>query len=75
MSGTKASYNSRFLALTILKCNNETSSVECASEEEFKQYLKNHTLSLITAYNYIDYDEVEAFKGPMKHTMQWVDIK
>ena len=56
LTGTKASYLSRFLTFKVSKCDRSVQNANCASEEEIKEYLSNHRLGMITAFNYIDFN-------------------
>ena len=64
----------QYLSFKVSKCDSSAQKADCASEEDLKEYLSNHRLGIITSFNYIDYDEVEPFEGPIKHTTQWVDL-
>ena len=61
----------RYLSFQVLKCDNDTSAVECAYFGEQNEYLQEclsrYSLGLINLINYIDFSEnVEPFKGPVK---------
>ena len=51
-------------------CDNSTSTVACASfganYELLYEYLAKYSLMVFRTSNYIDYDEVDPFKGPLK---------
>ena len=51
----------RYLSFQVLKCENETSAVQCAyfgeNNEFLKQYLSRYSLGLINLINYIDFSE------------------
>ena len=55
-----------------------TSKVPCAdfgaNDEKLIEYLTNHQLLLLSADSFINYDEVEPFRGPVKYTVKIVDI-
>ena len=71
---SSATFNSQFVVLEILKCEQETSSVQCAGHDEIVDYVTQHRLGLLTAFNYVDYGEVEPYQGPLKHAMQWIEF-
>ena len=71
---TSANFDSKFIVFEILKCNVNTSSVGCASPEEIKDYVNNRSLGLISNFNFVDYDDVEPYKGPLKNTVQWIEF-
>ena len=54
-------------------CDRDAQQADCASEEEFTKHLAEHQLGIITAFNYINFDEVDPFKGPLKDASQWID--
>ena len=58
----------------MLRCNNATSSVPCASYEEINTYISSRRFGLVTLFNFIDYDTVDPFKGPLKTAFQWVEL-
>ena len=51
--------------------------MECAdfgkNDELLIEYLAQHNFAVLTAYNFVDYDEVDPFKGPIKHASNIVD--
>ena len=55
-----------------------TSKVPCAdfgaNDEKLIEYLNKHELALISADSFINYDEVDPFKGPVKHIVKLVDL-
>ena len=65
-----SSINSEYLAFLVQRCNNATSTVTCAdfgeNEENLGNYLAQYDFGLMTITNFIDYDEVDPFVGPMK---------
>ena len=64
------SFNSEYLVFQVHRCNNATSTVTCAdfgeNEENLGSYLAQYNMGLMSLTNYIDYDEVEPFAGPLK---------
>ena len=62
--------NAEFFSFFIKMCDNSTSTVACASFGEnyelLYEYLAPYTLFIFKTNNYIDYDEVDPFKGPLK---------
>ena len=61
-----SSFNSEFLNVQIHRCNNATSTVTCASYAEIDTYIQDRRFGFGTLLNFIDYDEVDPFKGPLK---------
>ena len=65
-----------FFAFMIKMCDNSTSSVVCApfgdNYELLYEYLERHELFIFKTTNYIDYDEVDPFKGPLKRISEIV---
>lgn len=65
------------MSFVIRMCNNSTSPVECApfgdNYELLDEYLARHSLFMQKTTNYVDYDEVEPFVGPVKQTSQVVE--
>ena len=70
-----AAFTSQFISAKVEKCNVLTSQVECASLEDIRKYLSSHTLGIVTAINFIDYREVDPYKGPLKNAAQWVELR
>lgn len=74
-----SSFNSEYLAFQVHRCNNATSTVTCAdfgeNEENLGNYLAQYNMALITITNFINYDEVDPFVGPMKHIEEWTRAK
>ena len=70
-----ASFSSEILDVNFIRCRNQTSSVTCASPDEISSYLALHRLGLVTVYNYIDYDEVDPYSGPLKSVYQWLELR
>ena len=60
--------------MDFVRCSNQTSTVTCASPDEITSYLAAHRLGLVTVLNYIDYDEVDPGKGPLKSAFQWIEL-
>ena len=62
--------DAEFFSFVIKMCDNSTSTVVCASfgenYEHLIEYLTRFSLFIFTTTNYIDYDEVDPFKGPIK---------
>ena len=73
-----ASTTSQFLSLQIKKCDKQTSAIACADFGEDEQflidYLSKHLVTVISAFNYIDYDEIDPFLGPLKYGTQWISV-
>ena len=61
--------------LEVLQCNAATSNVTCATPNDIATYINNHRIGIVTATNYIDYGEVDPYKGPMKNAFQWIEYK
>ena len=55
----------RFLTIEIHRCDQETSLHECADDAEFAAYLLRYEVTLITASNFIEYEDVDPFDGPL----------
>ena len=68
-----ASFTSRSLSIQISRCDSDDSSVECASEPEFLQFMEKFSFAIITAINFVDFGDVEPFIGPIKNAMQFVE--
>ena len=74
-----ASSTAQFLNFAIKRCDNATtiSSMECAdfgkNDELLIEYLAQHTFAVLTSNNYVDYNEVDPFEGPIKHASNFVD--
>ena len=60
----------------INKCNNSTSEVTCAdfgpNDEKLNNYLHSATFIAFSALNYVDYNNVEPFIGPVVRTLQYM---
>ena len=66
------------LSFNIIKCDNATSEVVCASfgknNEHLKQYLSQFNIFVQSLISYIDYGaEVEPFIGPVRNSYQIID--
>ena len=74
-----SSFNSEYLAFLVHRCNNATSTVTCAdfgeNEEHLGNYLAQYNMGLMSITNFIDYDEVDPFVGPMKQIEEWQQVK
>ena len=69
-----------YLSFQVLKCEKETSGVECAdfgeNGEHLEAYLQQFSFGVINLLNFIDHgDEVEPFEGPIKFTDTWVRVE
>ena len=73
MVDNSASFTSRSLSFQISRCDSNDTSVECASEPEFVQYMDKFSFAIITAINFVDFGDVEPFRGPIKNAMQFVE--
>ena len=62
------------LELKFQKCQNETSSVICASEDEIEKKIQSLTLVLGSLTNFVAYDEVEPGVGPIKRIARTVEV-
>lgn len=66
------------MSFQIHRCDNSTSEIECAyfgeNDEHLYEYLERHSLGVIKGINYIDYDSIDPFKGPLKHACDWVEL-
>ena len=55
-----------------------TSQVPCAdfgtNDEKLVDYLSKHKLAILGANSFIDHDEVDPFKGPVKYTEALTDV-
>ena len=71
---TASTFDSRYITLEILECDAATSIVPCAAPEDRESYIKNHRIGIVTATNYIDYGEVDPYKGPLKSAFQWIEF-
>ena len=52
------------------RCSNETSPVDCKSQDEIDSWTYNHTIILGTLRNYIDFENVEPGVGPVKNVFE-----
>ena len=72
-----SSLSSIYLNIQVRKCNNQTSEVTCADFGEQDQYLKNYVrtqqIILLTAINFIDYEDIVPYEGPVRHSQQVID--
>ena len=50
------------------------STVTCASDLAIKEYIELYQFVLMTATNFVDWDLVEPFKGPLKTTFEWIKV-
>ena len=78
LQGNPEAFQSQYLSFSISKCNNATSQEPCAdfgtNEEKLIEYLSKHNIALLSANSYVDFDEVDPFKGPVKQYEVWGDV-
>ena len=61
------------LDIEVKRCDrNNTSSIECASEEETLKYFGQNGFHLATLQNFIDYQDVDPGVGPIKRIAQTI---
>ena len=77
LSDNAAATTANYLNFMIKRCDNETSEVTCAdfgeNDENLKAHLAQFNLGLISAFNFIDYTDMEPFVGPVKHASNFID--
>ena len=65
-----SSFDLEAFAFVIKTCNNATSAVVCAhfgdNYEFLDEYLAKRSIFLHKTTNYIDYDDVDPFEGPIR---------
>ena len=73
LKGNNNSFFSQYLSFQLKKCNSVTSEVPCAdfgaNEEKLIEYVSAHNLVILQASSFIDYDEVDPFKGPLMYNV------
>ena len=59
--------------MTLKRCNQTTSEIDCANDEELNDYLNKHTVSFMTDRTFVDHENVEPGVGPIEHTEEWIN--
>ena len=63
------------LFVSFRRCVNETQSVVCASDVDFKEHIGKYNVMLMSMINFIEYEEVEPGVGPVKRTLRTISYE
>ena len=62
--------DNQILSTTLQRCNQTNSEIDCANDEELRDYVNRHILNFMIDRTFVDYENVEPGVGPIGHTIE-----
>ena len=67
------SKDNQILALTLQRCNQTNSEIDCANDEELRDYVNKNILQFMIDRTFVDYEKVEPRVGPIGHAIELIN--
>ena len=65
--------DNQILTMTLQRCNQTNSEIDCANDEELRDYVNKHKLNFMIDRTFVDYENVEPGVGPIGHATEVIE--